>query len=115
MNRVHADDAEFNATWDVAETCEAQLAARTESYEKTAELGRGKETEEWWHTANTLWHACREYTRRHAASNGAASRTRRHGAEELKEISLEYELELSARMAVKQALEKYGVLRPDAA
>lgn len=114
MNRVHADDSEFNATWDVAEMCEAQLADRTTSYETIAELGRGKESEEWWHASNTLWHACREYSRRHDASNGAASRRRRHGAEELKEISLEYELELSARMAVKQALEKYAALRPEA-
>ncbi len=115
LNRVHADDVEFNATWDMAEVCEAQLVARTAGYEEIAAIGRGAESEEWWRTANALWHACREYARRHDASNSAASRRRRHGAEELMEISLEYELEASARMAVKQALEKYGQLRPDAA
>lgn len=114
LNHVHADDAEFNATWDVAEICEAQLEARTVSYEQTAELGRGKEPEDWWRAANGLWHACREYARRHTASNAAHSRSRRHGAEELKGISMEYELELSARMAMKQAMDKYGALRPDA-
>lgn len=115
LNAVHADDAEFNAAWDIAEICEAQLAERTATYEETAQLGRGKESEEWWRSANTLWMACREYVRRHASSNGAASRRRRHGAEELKEISLDYELEASARLAVKQAMGAYGQLRPDAA
>lgn len=115
LNTLNADDAEFNAAWDIAEMCEAQLSVRTQAYEVTAAGGRGKESEEWWRAANNLWMACREYSRRHASSNGAASRRKRHGAEEFAEISMDYELEQSARMAVKQALGGYGALRPDAA
>lgn len=114
LNTVDADDTEFNATWDVAEICESQLATRTTSYEETAALGRGKDSEEWWRAANGLWAACREYSRRHEASNGAASRRKRHGASELAEISMEYELELSARMAVKQAFKEYEAQRAGA-
>lgn len=114
LNKVHADDAEFSAAWDVAEICEGQLAAQTARYEETAQLGRGPESEELWKSANGLWMACREYVRRHSAGNEAASRRKRHGAAELSEITMDYELELSARMAVKQALKDYGALRPDA-
>lgn len=112
LNSVEADEAEFNAAWDVAEICETHLAARTDAYEDIAQIGRGTESEDFWRAANGLWAACREYVRRHAASNGAtAARKRRHGAAELNELAVEYELELSARMAVKQALEKYGAVR----
>lgn len=111
---VQADDQEFNTAWDITELCEAQLVDRTAAYEETAALGRGKDSEEWWRAANNLWMACREYSRRHASSNSSATRRRRHGAEELKEISLDYELEASARLAVKQAMGAYGQLRPEA-
>lgn len=111
LNSVDADEAEFNAAWEVAELCESHLAERTDAYEDIAQLGRGKESEEYWHAANGLWAACREYVRRHAASNGSATGRRRHGAAELNEIAMDYELELSARMNVKQAMEKYGAVR----
>ncbi len=114
LNKVHADDTEFSAAWDVAEICEGQLAAQTARYEETAQLGRGAEPEELWKSANALWMACREYVRRHSAGNEAASRRKRHGAAELSEITMDYELELSARIAVKQAINAYAVFRPDA-
>lgn len=109
-----ADDVEFNAACDLAELCDTQLAERTTQYESIAAAGRGSEPEDWWHAANSLWMACREYVRRHDSSNGAATRKRRHTAAELGEITMEYELELSARMGVKQAMTAYAVLRPDA-
>lgn len=115
LNKVHADDAEFSAAWDVAEICEGQLAAQTARYEEASQLGRGAESEALWKSANALWMACREYVRRHSAGNEAASRRKRHGAAELTEITMDYELELSARIAVKQALGAYVALRPEAA
>jgi hypothetical protein len=109
-----ADDEEFNAAWDLAELCDAQLATRTTLYEETAAMGRGGESEEWWRAANSLWMASRDYGRRHESSNEASARRKRHGAAELGEITLEYELEASARLSVKQAMATYLVLRPDA-
>jgi hypothetical protein len=105
--KIGADDQEFAAAWDMADLAEAQLALRTSSYEEIAAVGRGSESEDWWHAANGLWMACREYSRRYAASNTSASRRKRHTATELGEIALDYELEISARLAVKQALSKY--------
>ncbi len=109
-----ADDEEFNAAWDLAELCDAQLAARAGLYAETAVIGRGAESEEWWRAANGLWMSSRDYCRRHESSNEASGRRRRHGAAELGEITLEYELEVSARLSVKQAMATYLVLRPGA-
>lgn len=106
--KLGADDQEFAAAWEMADMAEAQMASRTAGYEEIAAGGRGAEPEDWWHRANNLWMACREYARRYAASADAASRRKRHTAAELSEIAVEYELEVSARMAVKQTLKNYG-------
>lgn len=105
--KLGADDQEFAAAWEMADLAESQLVARTAAYEEIAAAGRGPEPEDWWHRANALWMACREYARRYAASADAASRRKRHTAAELGEIAVDYELEISARMAVKQAVRGY--------
>lgn len=107
--KVGADDQEFEAAWAMADMAEAQMAVRTASYEEIAAAGRGAEPEDWWHRANGLWMACREYARRYAASADAASRRKRHTAVQLGEIAVEYELEISARLAVKQAMTGYTI------
>src|SRR5258708_4960685 len=53
---------------ELAEVCEVghrHLAARTAAWETAAAEGQGKNDESFWHAANTLWHASREYARRH--------------------------------------------------
>lgn len=107
--KVGADDQEFAAAWEMADMADAQTAARTVAYEEIAAAGRGAEPEAWWHNANALWMACREYARRCAASSDASSRRKRHTAAEFSEIAVEYELEISARLAVKQAMKGYVV------
>lgn len=105
--KLGADDQEFATAWEMADLAESQLVARTTAYEEIAADGRDGEPEDWWHRANALWMACREYGRRYAASADAASRRKRHTAAELGEIAVEYELEVSARLAVKQAIKAY--------
>lgn len=109
-----ADDVEFNGASGVAAMCDKLLADQVTRYELTAEAGRGKEPEDWWHAANALWMASREYGRRHAASDAAGARFKRHDSAQFGEIALDYELEMSARMALKQAIGNYVALRPDA-
>lgn len=106
--KLEADDHEFAAAWDMADLAEQQMGLRTSGYEEFAAAGRGVESEEWWRSANALWMACREYSRRYSASAVAASRRKRHTEKEFAEIAVEYELEVSARMAVKQALKGYA-------
>ena len=98
------DDLELEGVAEVADLCDRQLATATTRYETTAAGGRGAEDEGWWHAANALWMASREYCRRHAHSDAVATRLKRHGAAQLGEISMEYELEVSARIALRQAI-----------
>lgn len=108
------DDLELEGVAEVVELSDRAVEKATKRYEEIAEAGRGKNSEEWWHAANALWMGCREYCRRHAQSDAVATRLKKHDAAQLSEIRLEYELEMSARMALKQALTAYGKMRPDA-
>ena len=109
------DDLELEGVAEIVELSDRVVEKATKRYEETAAAGRGKETEDWWHAANALWAGCREYCRRHSQSDAVATRLKKHDAAQLNEIRMEYELEMSARMALKQAMTAYGKLRPDAA
>lgn len=108
------DDLELEGVADVVELCDRLLAGATTRYEETAKDGPGKVPEDVWHAANGLWMASREYSRRNTQNDGIATRLRKHGAEQLNSINMEYELETSARMALKQTITAYLALRPEA-
>lgn len=108
------DDMELEGVAEVVELCDRLLSKATTRYEEAAKDGRGKESEELWKASNALWMAAREYCRRHAQSDAIATRFKKHGAEQFNEISVEYELEMSARLALKQALGAYAKHRPEA-
>jgi hypothetical protein len=89
----------------------------------------GSPDEEWWHRANALWHASREYGRRQtccerqsrrakSSKNGAGSNSKknaaRRGPNELGDLVLQYDLEASALLALRQAADAYRKTRPQA-
>ncbi len=112
---IGAEDVEFGAACEHAALADRHLGDQVLRYELAAAAGKGKESEAWWHAANALWMSAREYGRRHAASDAAGARFKRHGSAQFGEIALDYELEMSARLALKQAIKEYAQLRPDAA
>lgn len=67
-----------------------------------------------WHAANTLWHASREYARRHQACNAKSAKLSRHAPAQLGELAVEYELKASAVLALRYAVEQYAKVRPEA-
>jgi hypothetical protein len=67
-----------------------------------------------WHAANTLWHASREYARRHQSCNVKSAKMSRHSATQLGELAIEYELKASAVLALRYAVEQYHKARPAA-
>jgi hypothetical protein len=115
LHEKDADDVEFNGVCEVTAVCDRLLCDQVKRYELAAAGGRGKESEELWHAANALWMASREYGRRHAASDAAGARFKRHDSAQFGEIALDYELEMSARLALKQAMTTYAALRPESA
>jgi hypothetical protein len=108
------DDAELQAAAAVCELSHRQLADRTTAYEAAAAAGKGTAEEAAWHAANNLWHASREYARRHRSCDTASARMINHSTEKLGELTLEYELAASALLALRHAIDAYRKLQPSA-
>jgi hypothetical protein len=68
----------------------------------------------WWHRANMVWNAAKEYLRHHAGSNRLIRGTSSHGRAELMELSIEYKLEASSLLRLRHTIEAYRQARPEA-
>ncbi len=102
---------------ELAELCEMghrHLAMRTVAWEKAASEGKGNADETFWHAANTLWHASREYSRRHHSCDALTTKISRRSTDQLGALTMEYELEASALLAVSHAVSGYRKVRSDA-
>jgi len=114
------DAAEHKAAYAMVDHCDRTLETMAAAYEKaSARVRPDGEDEGWWRKANALWHASREYARRHSESERLAKRANgtngARGAASLATLNMDYELEASALLALKQALEGYKKVRPHAA
>ena len=109
-------DDELRDTAAVCELSDKHLAARTKEYEKvaTAGKGKGKTPDDFWRAANTLWHSSCEYARRHRSCDALTTKMTRHSSEQLGELTLEYELEASSLLALRQAIAAYRTAQPNA-
>lgn len=111
-----SDDSEEKAGYVMLEHCDRVLAEMATAYEKTgARTHPDGDDEAWWHRANSLWHASREFSRRHLESDRASKQTANaHAPAALAQLNMEYELEASALLALRQAMEAYRKVRPSA-
>jgi hypothetical protein len=93
--------------------CDGSLAELSKAYEAAAAHVHVDGDAEWWHKANALWHASREYARRHAGCDALSRRiATKHSADQLAAVQMEYELEASALLALRHAAEAYRKTRP---
>ena len=99
---------------ELRELSHRHLKARAELYELSAAGGKGAHDDAFWHAANTMWHAARDYGRRHAECDAATAKLGKHSSEKLGALALEYELEASALLGLKNSVASYRKLRPDA-
>jgi hypothetical protein len=96
--------------------CDGSLSEMSEAYANAAGNVHPERDQAWWHKANSLWHASREYARRHADCDAMSRKVSvRHDAERLTSMQMEYELEASALLALRQAAEAYRKTRPELA
>jgi hypothetical protein len=111
-----SDDGEERAAYETLDHCDRVLREMVASYEKAGARARPNgEDEAWWHKANALWHASREFERRHRESDRAARKTSTtHDPVALAQLNMEYELEASAVLALRSALDGYRKVRPTA-
>jgi hypothetical protein len=112
-----SDEAEERAAHETLDHCDRTLAAMAESYARAgASMHADGDDEAWWHKANALWHASREFARRHLESDRASRRTSsKHAPAALAHLNMDYELEASALLALRQAAEAYRRTRPELA
>lgn len=116
LTRGEVDEAELRGMLETVALCDRLLAEATAAYERTATLEHpDDDSEQWWRKANALWLAGREYGRRHLDSNHAARGLAgggRKSPEKLGELQMDYELEASALLALKHAVDAYRKVRP---
>lgn len=94
--------------------CDGSLLEMSRAYAEAAATTTPARDEPWWHKANSLWHAAREYARRHAGCEQLAKRvSAKHTPDQLVSMQMEYEFEASALLALRHAAEAYKRTRPD--
>jgi hypothetical protein len=114
LNERGAHHSEMQEATQLCELAHHHLKARAELYESSASGGKGAHDDAFWHAANALWHAARDYGRRHTECDASSSKFAKHSSEKLGELTLDYELEASALLNMRAALSAYRKLRPDA-
>ena len=108
-----ASEEEQKSALEMAFLCDDALGSAIVAYEKAASRG-GNSHDAWWHKGNMLWHASREYIRRHSSCNGMAKRLGRQSPNRLAELALAFDLESSALLALRMAADSYRNVRPEA-
>ena len=111
---AHADEEEQQGALRIACICDEVLLQSMKSYETIAAAVTAHRDEEWWHKANLLWHAGREYDRRHRNCDANSRKFASHSPKELAELTMEYDFEASALLALQHAVLAYKKVVPDA-
>ena len=108
------DDEQVDAL-RMATLCDELLASSLKTFEVMAatEVAANR-SEEWYRKASTLWQASREYERRHSACDERTKKGGAHSATQLAELTMEYDLEASALLALQHAVSAYRKVAPDA-
>jgi hypothetical protein len=110
-------EAEHHAADEMCAVVTKALAELAELYYEAANRlgGNGKPDDDWWHRANALWHASREFGRRQTCYERVSRRGSARKPDTLGDLVLQYDLEASALLALRQAADAYRKARPGAA
>jgi hypothetical protein len=106
--------AELTAAHAIVDTCDLALEECVSQYEEACRTDSIPD-ESLRKLGNVLWHAAREYLRRHSIADHASRLIKQHDAEALGDLHFEYELEASAALALRHACTSYFKARPEAA
>lgn len=106
-------DEEQKSTLAVASQCDAVLHDAIGAFEGNPSTGPLKD-EEWYKKAILLWQASREYERRHRTTEQGTKKLGSMSGDDLKSLTLEYDLEASALLALQHAVAAYRKSVPEA-
>ncbi len=91
------------------------LSAMIESYGTASSTIKVEGADEvWWRKANAIWMASREFARRHSGTDVASKNLEAPDAGRFGELAVDFELEASALLALRQSAESYAHVRPGA-
>jgi hypothetical protein len=114
LGRLNAIAAEVRAAQTLVSLCDDALADLVGAYERAADRAHPTRDDDCWHAANGLWLASREFARRTRTSARAGRAMGDQGERaRLTELALDYDLEASALLLLKQAAEAYRRVRPE--
>ena len=113
-DKADVENAELTAVLEMTALADRQLGEAAEAYEKAgARLHPEGDDAAWWHKANGLWLAAREHVRRHSLGDRLSKRAGNGPSpHSLRELTVEYALEASAILSLKQAVDEYCKSRP---
>jgi hypothetical protein len=109
-------EAEHRAAEETCAVVANALAHMVETYREAAKDLRpaaGPDAD-WWHRANALWHASREFVRRQTCGERSVPGPAKHDSDALGDLLVQYDLEASALLALRQAADAYRKVRPGA-
>ena len=112
-----AQPQEQKSALEMAYMYDDLLGTAIQGYEKATAGAAARPDDDWWHRGNMLWHASREYIRRHSDCDllaRAHSKSKGQAKDGLGEMTMEFDLEASALLALKIALDAYRAVRPEA-
>jgi hypothetical protein len=89
------------------------LAEAVTVYERAAGQDQDHQNDDWWHRANGLWMACREYLRRHQDCDELAEEMDRRDEQAFARLAMDFDLEASALLFLQQAVDAAREARPD--
>ena len=115
--REGAIGAEQRAAQALVTVTDQALADMAAAYEAAATRICAERDSGCWQAANQLWMASREYARRQRIARRAVRDLGdgKHNTERLAELTVDYDLEASALLLLKQATTAYARIRPQAA
>jgi hypothetical protein len=116
LHRESEPELEHQHLDSLCSVCDDSLRELAEAYASAAATLHPDGEVPWWHKANALWHAAREYSRRHAGCETMSRKvSSNHKPEQLAGMQMEYELLASAMLAMRHAADAYCRTRPELA
>lgn len=105
--------AELEAAIAMVDTIDLALAEAVTDFERICATGSISEIADLRAAANALWLSAREYLRRHSIAEKASRQIAQRDEHTLEDLQMDYELEASAMLGLKQSSQAFQKLRPD--
>jgi hypothetical protein len=109
-----AVDTEQKSARSAVRACDEALDEAADLYEVACLKESNHADDAWWHRANMVWRAAKEFLRHHATSDKMTRSSGGHGRAELLELTIEYKLEASAILRLRHTIDAYRDVRPEA-